>query len=660
MNEQAVVTTPNADWMPEFPVASPGRICTRVDGSWGPQEYSRWPQMYHKNVIHHACIPVRGGKVPGVYVGLLGPLWDPIDETKWERDLLCGVPDLGFLRPSYVTLFKMAAQSVISDFKASATRQPAQQTQHGHHLCVTIHEALDQLTILPTWRTHAVALAAHVQRLALELRGLVTLFDVIQPRVNAPSFVAKETLGVRGAFTSNAGTAQVFHRLGLPVWFIQPLTKQLRVLELVYRPVPVSSILSDKLSLPRLYSGDGDLAGIVQHPGDWPYKMQEEVLKNLLDVRLAPLPRVQESSGAPPAKKAKAGESTDSNLGGAHTGTAQTAGLSQGPDPGKSSRRAHRGKRAAASPQQGPPHPSLCYRPPLACSIPGVWVDVLTAIGTLPAPPNASTYHWPPPFWFESEGEKALRFHHNYVRIRGFCRQRLLDATIGAEPLRIAEWRDALWGNYDVQLSEATKPDLGKKNKDRRDMQQNIRRLFSNTAGLPTYNNTQTAQWGTVTLDITSANAPATRAQILWEVHEVNWRCELRELDAVLTHSREWGTLQRWEREARVCRVWSPQGSGLRVIPRWEQGERSTATWVCPPQGAWHQSVNTLVEFIGVMARWSGLPEELKRVVQGDFTPSEDDFAKLQRSAVDFYVHRFVEIFNRLPTPPAVLPSNWL
>lgn len=61
MDHRAVVTTPNAKWMPEYPVATPGQVVTRTDGWWGPQEYSFWPQVYDTTVAHHTCIPVEDG-----------------------------------------------------------------------------------------------------------------------------------------------------------------------------------------------------------------------------------------------------------------------------------------------------------------------------------------------------------------------------------------------------------------------------------------------------------------------------------------------------------------------------------------------------------------------------------------------------------------------
>ncbi|KAH9913612.1 uncharacterized protein B0H18DRAFT_887962 [Fomitopsis serialis] len=652
MDRRAVVTTPNATWMPEFPVATPGRICTRVDGRWGPQEYSVWPQLYHSNVVHHACIPAKGTTFLGLSFDY-NVIYDPVPDSEWEHDLACGVPDLGRLQPQFLALLKADARGVMERFQRVGGGMIEDQKKFGYHLCATISQALDRLTLLPTWRTHAIAIAAHVSRLCLELLGLIVLFEVVQPRVRNLSRPAKEALPLRGAFTHNPATAQGLFRLGIPVWFIQPLTKLVRVREVYSYPDAISSKMSDELSYPRLYSGEGDLSGIVHHPGDWPFKMQQEVLQTLLDAELPSMPSegdepASASSDARPTKKARL--DADDGRKSVQAMTSSTR---------RSSRPAHRGHRAQAVAVE--PHPSLRYKRLMDCPVPLMWADALSAVGTLPPPKSSSTYYWPPPFVFEGPGDKINRYFRNYVRIRHFLRQRLLDPTINAEPLRVAEWRDALWGEYKVQAEEPSKSDPAPRNKERRQLHQNIRRLFSATAGLPSYDASQTGEWGSTTVMAENVTHSGLRAQILWEIHEVNWRCELRELDSVLTGSRAWGTLQRWERESAVCRVWSVEGSGLRVIPLWEQDGKSCASWVSPPHSQWAVARVTFRELLRVMARWPGLPDELKvSPPEAIIEYQAEDYKRLQQSVLAFYVRSFVNVFHRLPVSPAVFPDNWL
>lgn len=639
MDKRAIVTTANAAWMPEFPVATSEQSGTRLDSRWGPQEYSVWPQLYHPRVVHHSCIPVKGDARPVLHFDA-SALWDKITAEDWEWDANCGVPDLGLLNSARLRLLANCATSVIERFKAC--RPSDNDRSYGSHLAATIRQGIDRLRVLPTWRTHTLALAAHVQRLLLEICGLIVLYDIVQPRLKDSAFIAKRSLPVRGAFTSDAGTAQGLHRLGIPVWFIQPLTTRVRVLKVV-TPTPISSLLSDELSLPRLPWGTGTLGGVVQHPGAWPFKMQEEALKSLLDATLPPLPTDDpKEPDAPPSKRSRISNDKP-NVTGKSCNTQR--------------RPTHRGTRSAA-PTTAAPHPSLRYRPDEFGEIPSLWTDALSVVGTLPTPALSSAYFWPPPFLFQWAGQKGDRYLHNYVRIRSFCRQRLLDPTVGASPLRIPQWRDALWGDYRVD-EQPTSGSLTAAAKERRQIQQNIRDLFSRSAGLRSYDADATVQWGGDTHSLGTLKDPGIRVQILWEIHEVSWRCELLGLDAALTGSREWATLQRWEREHVVAAVFA-DGTGLRVVPDWEGGERPVAAWHAPPQSGWDAGRRSYRELIRVMARWPGLPDELRILPETLVMLEPDVLSRLELVVLKFYVSSFVRVFHRLPIAPAVLPSGWL
>ena len=93
-------------------------------------------------------------------------------------------------------------------------------------------------------------------------------------------------------------------------------------------------------------------------------------------------------------------------------------------------------------------------------------------------------------------------------------------------------------------------------------------------------------------------------------------------------------------------------------MPCWEQREPNTATWERPPCLFWDDSIPTLRQFVAVMQRWPGLPEELRRATLSALQP--DAYVKVQEAAVAFYVRSFVSKYHRLPVPPAVCLANWL
>ena len=44
-------------YIPEFPEIQDGIIFLRADGFYGPQEFTRWPQIYTHSLSHYAVIP---------------------------------------------------------------------------------------------------------------------------------------------------------------------------------------------------------------------------------------------------------------------------------------------------------------------------------------------------------------------------------------------------------------------------------------------------------------------------------------------------------------------------------------------------------------------------------------------------------------------------
>ena len=640
MDLRAVVTTPNAKWMPEFPVATPGQIITRADGRWGPQEFTLWPQLFAREVAHHACIPTPEANVSGVRA--LEELYEVFDERMWHPDEACGVPDLGFFDVEARTRLFGAVDKCFDRWRSASVGGRSGDRGWGDNLRLTILRGMDQLTRLPSTARRAVLLAVHIQRLALELCGLTVFYEIVKSRMAQPAFFAQAVLPVRGAFTVDPSIAQELFRLGIPFWFIQPWTKQVRVVEVGW-PEPVRTKLDIELSYPRLDTTAEGMDGLINHPGRWPYKMQQEVLKTLLDNALPPLPLPAPiASVAPPAKKAKV----------AH--------------PPKSAARAPPIVAASSSttaPAAAPvkvkqlPPPFLLHSASSTVQVPEVWHKALTAAGQLPRNESPALYYWPPPFLLEPEKGKASHYRHNYLRIRGFCRQRLVDKQVNAHPLNVWQWRDTLWGDY-RSSEEEPRAEVKGRNLERHKSKQASRALFGSTGGLPSYDASAVVQWGERTLTLQDVNEAGLRAQITWEAHKVNWQCEFLELDSILTGSRHLTTFARWEREVEVCSVWSPQGSGLRVVPRWEQREPNTATWGRPPSLFWDDSIPTLRQFLAVMQRWPGLPDELRRVTLSALQP--DTYAKVQEAVVAFYVRSFISKYHRLPVPPAVCPANWL
>ncbi|KAH9934386.1 uncharacterized protein B0H18DRAFT_843740, partial [Fomitopsis serialis] len=221
------ITTPCMDWIPEFPRISGREIVTFSDGLWGPQEYTRWPQLYNERCIHHACIPLRGSEyAPGsqVYEGLG---YDP-----WEESRTCGVLGFGYLKGEILTEMCTIAIAVISRYEGAETAARLDR-RLGAMLCLLLRNAVDRLRALPSTDLHALVTARMAHRLMLELSGLTVYYTFIVTRIANTHTHATSVLKVLGAFVRNDTAAQLFHRIGLPFWYIRPWTAGLCIRRVV-------------------------------------------------------------------------------------------------------------------------------------------------------------------------------------------------------------------------------------------------------------------------------------------------------------------------------------------------------------------------------------------------------------------------------------------
>lgn len=648
MHEAAVVTSANQNWIPEFPKPKAGVITSCTDGRWGWQEYSRWPQFYDQNIPHHCCIPRqrrRGAKFDPGEIRAGDILFHDFTDSDWHQDLSTSVLGMGWISSALRDELAKEAERIINCFDKAGEEKWKNKKALGYNLCSILRQAIDRLCNLPAQRMHSIALAAHVQRMSLEIAGYANYIAVIAPRILNPDFHAKQTLHVRGAFTQNASAAQLFFRLGIPVWFIQELTSLIKVHRVIERPEPLDIETTE--AFPRIYSGQADLSGLTTRHGDWPSYMCGVVTREVVNAELPPLSQDtakaadDEQSGEPPAKRQK-------KEGRAHRGT--------------------RGKKKQSSTAVVVDSPSLKFQPIADCIIPPSWRDVLASLEPLPPPRNSASYYFPPPFLFarvsEKIGDKPQIYCHNYVRIRDFCRQRLLDPSIGGKPLTIAEWRDSLFGDYALDndgLLPMTSDAAAAKSsraRERHQIRENVRRLFAKTGGLKSYSSSDVPTWGKLRVTAESSQSPELRQEILWEVHEVNWRCELRALDTALVGSDSWSSVDRWDRQHQIAAVWGSY-HGLSVIPRWE---RSAPKFVWSSPTAVDSDVNTvrrLVKaFVGLMSRWPLLPEQLRVPPPMISKCSPDELARLQSAAIHFYVRSFIRTFGRLPIPPIHIPQS--
>ncbi|KAI0643899.1 hypothetical protein C8Q79DRAFT_1002435 [Trametes meyenii] len=585
-----IVTSPNQEYVPQYP-----RQCDVIrmfsDGLWGIHEYTRWPQELVLNMWHIACIP---------------------PEEDWQEDRRGGVRTLGYLRMPIVEELASVAEMAIAGFRAIPGLTHSRRAL-GDQLCLLLHQP-----------AIAVVVGAHVQRLSLELAGLKLYLGVIAARIDSPQDYSTSVLPVLGAFVKEATLAQTCTWVGLPVWFLQDLTPHTKIWRVV-KPMEVYDLSSQDSQPPILHHPD-DCPGILNLTGNWMTTMVQAVSHQLCSPAL---PSIYMPAPDPFPDSKRAGTSQNSE------------------------RLAQSGQNLV-SPHTPTPHPSpsLQYTRSPFFRLSECWEHALRLAGELPQPYRASLYFFAPPFLLDTVSPettppcdlKIARYLHNLVRIRLFCRLRLLDPTISAHPLTISEWRMALWGEYNFKEPPQQVEGGSGRPKRQREAANKIFRLFGNVASLEEYKASDEPDLGGqhVTYEMAAEDLRA---------HEVNWRCEVMALDEAVVSRAGWPCMYRWEREADVSAVWGETGGVMSAVKSY--------AWPLSQDPQWWSALPTLQAFLRVMSQWPDYPQSLRDLPADLADWMNDDYNEGQQTGALFYTHTFVKYFHHLPIVPIEFPLEY-
>ncbi|KAI0710774.1 hypothetical protein C8Q76DRAFT_624266, partial [Earliella scabrosa] len=641
------ITSPNQDWVPAPPSLS-GPIKTYTDGSWGLHEYSRWPQLLTRNMWHVACIPrcEHGNALPSV-------LWlQLLADRHWVEDSSSGLIGMGSLTPTLRDQLHTAAYSIISRV-TSIAGVPDHRLAFLRELCLVLQQCVERMKRLPSPAAVAIALAAHVQRLCLELLGLETYLKIVLPRLECGADYSVGPLPILGLFVDDARQAAKFVRAGVPTWLIQPFNPSLKI----WRVVPLS--FPDTLKHSRSACDSVTVEAMAQISNadeNWLASMVFAISRQLCDAPY-PILRSDYSSHGPRPDPARVMRSRALCLDPPdRLAPPRSPRVTRVPPPSAPVRRAEprvRSARPRVSSSSEWRHPSREYNPSPFYSLPRPWALALQACGRLKPPQHSVRYFYPPPFLLDTD-DKIPRYIHNLVRIREFCRLRLLDSSIQGTPLTIAEWRAALWGDYDQKHDPSGRPQGGDQTRAERKHEQKaaIGHLFGNGACLPSYSASANPTFcGSPVTAERAARDFEVRMLLLWEAHEVNWRCELMALDHAMMPRDNWPVVRRWAREAELSSVWGRPTAMLSVVPDMPV-ETSSFCWAESTDVGWRECRERLHALVKVLARWDGCSSYLRDVARQPplWTAEEYDF--IQHETTKFYTTTFVNRFHRLPVVP--------
>ena len=149
----------------------------------------------------------------------------------------------------------------------------------------------------------------------------------------------------------------------------------------------------------------------------------------------------------------------------------------------------------------------------------------------------------------------------------------------------------------------------------------------------------------------TAATDEHIRRLLLWESHEINFRCELMALDACLVPRADWPLIRRWARESLVSEVWGPPASLNAVVPSLPPDDEPFC-WQSSNEHDWNVGLRYLVRFLDLLVQWDGCPGFLKEMRTKAREWTAEDFDLIQCEATRFYSLTFASRFGRLPIYP--------
>ncbi|KAI1782415.1 hypothetical protein LXA43DRAFT_1104101 [Ganoderma leucocontextum] len=678
--DRLVITSPNMDYVPEYPVES-SIISTYSDGRWGKHEYSRWPQDIVRGMWHVACIPnAPSSDVPDV-------LWETLlPETHWVEDPSIGFNGIGYIVPETKDALAAAARAAIRRF--DGMQAPDNVMKYGRLLVLILRQVLERMESFPVAAGVAIAVAAHVQRVCLELAGLKTYAEVVVPRLESGRDYSADILPVIGTFVRDGSDALNCPRVGLPTWILRPLTHELPVWKVVECVPP--SFAPSKTSDPSIKQDPRFLAGVPNPTGNWLSTMLLRVSEqvagtHLSQLSLAEVLNLSDDEAEPSSKRPRVDGGGRLVMPVPRPSASESSKKSKRRKKGRGGANVQRQPVDAVGTSSGTPsspahpepstfHPSKSFTPSPFYDVSPVWTTALRAVSPVPRTLNSAVYFYPPPFLLDTissvaalpqcahpeharSDKKIHRYLHNLVRIREFCRVRMFDVTIANQPLTTAEWRAALWGDYQVKPPPRAIPGApsdARRSARRQEERRGISRLFGRVGLMRSYRADETIDFLGSAIDLPRiATDVQLRSRLLWESHEVNFRAELLTLDALMVQKPSWSFNNRLERESLVSTVWGPPASIMSVFPPGNDDVR-VFRWHSPPGDGWMACRETLRNFATVLRRWPDCPDDVAEGVSHETT--ELEVARIQNLAVDFYVRTFVNHYARLPVPPIPFP----
>lgn len=470
IDAKRVIYSPTEEWCPDVPFVD-GRhgVVQRKDGRWGPQEFTRVPQLHCSTLPHHATIPA-GPWTPKPHPDFVGSsLWD----TFQERDLVYVYRERGedsevgrITQSLMMQLVRDTAKALSWVQKLSSTVTLGTQPPHWHsgayRLGSQIRSRLDRLSkIFDSYQSTLITIS-DLQQQALELYGLM-FYSKMQWNM-IPDTVTP--LRLRGAIFEDPSHAVDFWKRGIPVWIVLPLHKMRSNVNIAsiqpakhWASIVEGEMMGrDSTVVRQHYTLDGrnsalDTAArfdlsmhiVVRRIAEYRNRLGPGVISLPVENQdvIVDEPVTGLTSHAQPSGSAAKGACPD-NSGTRVTKKQRTSSSS------KTSATTTNDARSRKTPQQAPvldSSHSRTYEAPRESLKIASWDSALRKASPIASTSVRCLYFFACP-WLVRKADN-MDYIHNHLRIRRFSVRRLICASVNLKrPLAPRVWADALLGKY--------------------------------------------------------------------------------------------------------------------------------------------------------------------------------------------------------------------
>ncbi|KIJ08168.1 hypothetical protein PAXINDRAFT_18677 [Paxillus involutus ATCC 200175] len=215
-----VITSPNADWIPEPHCFQIEELRVRADGHFGYQDCFQWPQAYSEKFEYAVCIPnpqkMREQEDP---TKTLWELWTPTEDDFELIDPQSPFRVGKLKRSIYYNLYRLydSAQDVVDQWKAKREGKKDIVTGmvlHSRHL-------LNVLKHHPLTFPDVVVYVAELQRFLFDTLAHMLYINDHQFTLTYPDFPRRTNNALMGCFTESISTCERLFHAGIPVWLVR-------------------------------------------------------------------------------------------------------------------------------------------------------------------------------------------------------------------------------------------------------------------------------------------------------------------------------------------------------------------------------------------------------------------------------------------------------